>query len=217
MPRCRPHPTSTRFARAALRRCPAAPADTPRQSSAKAFRAPPSGRIPSPVAWSASSPRLPPRTHPRSPALADIRADNPVRPDRPPDARKSSRPLRTATPLSIADRSPPRALVPPRSSLPWRHSPMLKPAPRSPPTIALPLRESPVASLPHALPNHSLHYLMTTRLRPKVYSASPFPSTFLSTHRSRINSHDSNAHRHHTRRQPVHRPLRTLFHRSRAH
>src|SRR5438445_1450797 len=163
MPRCRPHPASNRCAPAAHQRCPAAPADTPHRFSATAFRARLSGRIPSRVPSNASFLRSPPRTHPRSPVQGDSRADIPPRQDRPQDARKSSRPLQTATLLSIVNRLQLPALAPPQSSPPWRHSPMPKPALRFPPTTAPLLPGSPAESLPPALSNPRPSCLLLSR------------------------------------------------------
>src|SRR5713226_1661646 len=154
----------------------------------------------------------------RFPSPGGSRADILSRPDRPRDARKSSRPLRTARRASSADRSPPHAPAPPRSSSQWRHSPTPKSALLSPPTIAPPLPGSPAETLLRASLNHSWHPPRTSICGPSVYSVSPFPSTFphtsrfLTLHCSRVNSHGRNAYSHHTCRQPCHRPLRTFLH-----
>src|SRR5260370_19128617 len=81
-------------------------------------------------------------------------------------------------PLSTADRWPPPAPAPPPSPLAWHHSPMPGPARRFLPTTVPPLPTSPAESLPPALWNHSLHQPPDTQLCPRVYSASPLPSTF---------------------------------------
>src|SRR5207247_2708480 len=99
-------------------RGPLDPADPLTQSAVTAFLCRLCRRIPTCAPWNASSPRSPPRSHLRFPAPAGTRADIQWCPDHPPDARKSSLLLRTATRLSIADRSPPHALGPPRSPPP---------------------------------------------------------------------------------------------------
>src|SRR2546429_1320915 len=188
MPRCHPHPASTRCVLASLQRFPAAPADIPHRFSATAFRARLCGRIPSRVRWNASFPPLLPRTHLRFPVPAGTRADSQPCLDRPRDERRSSRLVRTAMRISVVDRLALHVPAPPQSWQPSRHSQAPKPALRSPPTTAPLLRESaaeplrPASSNPRSSCLPLPRAVSSRKINPPLRPASrvePFPPCLL--------------------------------------